>query len=301
MCAVSIRVVNPHRLPPSVMAHSLDGLFANWYISYVLHEHSALSCIYGREVAVENALRVAQRAWKLSPADTRPAFDVFTLATFTRTRNTNESRCGLPENCTALLSHPLVEYFDAPLYSVDGLGQYIVDARVPTGYRAVPSVLFAPYGGSNPHRCAATQDRISPIPLWFFERDLQGACLGVPVDRACRGDMQLLRGEYEIGFFEKKTTLKIKFDWPNYAPSEKQIRGTKKSPMHTVARLAKLTAGAVRNFMVDPQRTMIDTANPQPWNIGTANGEVSVQDVLLLGVIFVSDGAAMPLLAARIQ
>lgn len=34
-----------------------------------------------------------------------------------------------------------------------------------------------------------------------------------------------------------------------------------------------------------------------PWKIGTQSGEVSIANVLLLGVIFVSGGAAMPLLA----
>ena len=34
-------------------------------------------------------------------------------------------------------------------------------------------------------------------------------------------------------------------------------------------------------------------------DIGAGPWEVSIVDVLLLGVIFVSDGAAMPLLAAR--
>ena len=44
---------------------------------------------------------------------------------------------------------------------------------------------------------------------------------------------------------------------------------------------------------------MIDNVGAQPCTIGTGPGELNVRNVFLLGLIFVSDGAAMPLLAVR--
>ena len=44
---------------------------------------------------------------------------------------------------------------------------------------------------------------------------------------------------------------------------------------------------------------MIDHAGAQPFTIGTGPGELNVRNVFLLGIIFVSDGAAMPLLAVH--
>ena len=87
--------------------------------------------------------------------------------------------------------------------------------------------------------------------------------------------------------------------------------------MYTLSRLARLTANTVYNFMKarlllhlkgittcscsaqDAEGHKIDWTQLHWHDIGSGPLEVSVADVLLLGVVFVSDGAAMPLLAAR--
>ena len=87
--------------------------------------------------------------------------------------------------------------------------------------------------------------------------------------------------------------------------------------MYTLSRLARLTANTVYNFMKasvlsrlkwittylysaqDAEGHKIDWTQLHWHDIGSGPLEVGVADVLLLGVVFVSDGAAMPLLAAR--
>ena len=133
----------------------------------------------------------------------------------------------------------------------------------------LPSVLFSPYAQRSPQRSQTIQNRVVPIPILFYERRSEGDHLGVPVLSACAGNVKLVQGDYEPELLKHRTTLKLKFSvrppscslasllitcsisdqWPNYAASERQIRGTAKSPMHNLDRLAKLAAGAVRNFM----------------------------------------------------
>jgi hypothetical protein len=189
-----------------------DFPLSEMYITVALHQLSALSSIYGSEVAVHTALRITQHAWRHLPAETRQDFDAFTISSFTRIwAVAGEYQDGLPLNCVPFSSHPLFNYFDAPTYGF-GLGQFIVDAPVPTGYRAIPSILFAPYMQVNHRRYLTTRSRISPIPIWFFQRDAEGDFLGVAIESACEGQVQLLGGEYELVALKPKTTLKMKFN-----------------------------------------------------------------------------------------
>ena len=65
-----------------------------------------------------------------------------------------------------------------------------------------------------------------------------------------------------------------------------------------VSNLAHRLQTACLNAFQDERKVVIDEdLSSQPWRIGTQAGDIDVSDVLLLGVIFVSDGAIMPLLA----
>jgi hypothetical protein len=196
----------------ALSSSSADCSFAETYVRIALHELSALSSIYGRETAVQNALRVVERAWKTVPAAVRPPLSTFTAASFTYLWAETDERQNLPEGCVPLLCNPFVDYFDAPMYG-DGIrSHYIVDGRVPTGYRAIPSVLFAPYIQTNPRRHLATRERINPIPIWFFNNTGRNDCFGVPVDGSCGGSIQLLCGDHKLEVLRHKTTLKLKFN-----------------------------------------------------------------------------------------
>ncbi|KZV70059.1 hypothetical protein PENSPDRAFT_685820 [Peniophora sp. CONT] len=280
--------------PPSLQLILIDG-----YVRPSIYNFHALSSIFGHDEAVRIVSRVVLRAWKQTPADTRPTVDVFTLHNFTRLWAIPGAwQHGLPPDYVAFLADPPVKHFNAPLYyGIDLVGRYIVDASLPIGYRGIPSTPFAPYSQISQQRYESILEHLDHMPIWFFERGPGGHRLGVPLETAVGGDVQMLNDVHELDDLRDKKSLKLKFNWPNYPSSEKQIR----SPMHTLNRLVKLTAGAVRNFMHDSEGHKLDSALQQWSDIGTGPGEVNVGTVLLLGIHFVSDGAAMPLLATQEQ
>ncbi|VDC01623.1 unnamed protein product [Peniophora sp. CBMAI 1063] len=288
---------------------SFDELLAEMHARLALGESSALSSIFGLDIAVQITFRIARHAWNLTPATARPTIDVFTKYCCSSTHATSitdydGNSYGHLMRCVPFLSHPFIEYFDAPTYGIGTSAPYIVDAGIPAGYAAIPSTLFAPYAEGNPQRRSqSTQNHVPPLPIWFFEHDPRADdySFGLSIERAYKGNTNILYGRRELNILKRKTSLKMRFNWPRHTSSEKQIRGTKKSPMHSIDRLAQLTAGAVRNFMIDQMTAFKGDRDAHPWSIGTGTGEIGVQDVLLLGVLFVSDGTAMPLLASCLK
>ena len=188
---------------------------AEIYVKIALYASSAISAIFSPNIAASITLRVAQLAWDRVPATSRPPFDVFTEAHFPYMWSSTDARQpGLPLGCVSLLSpsSPDVKYFDAPLYGEDGSPKhYVVDAPMPPAYRAVPLTHFSPYAVWSQQRNNTIRDRISPIPILFFETRSQNISFGVPVDRAATADVQLLNGSHELDVLKSKTSLKIKF------------------------------------------------------------------------------------------
>ncbi|KZV71388.1 hypothetical protein PENSPDRAFT_734141 [Peniophora sp. CONT] len=274
------------------------------YLRFLLFD-SILTCIYGLDVAVDRALRVLRHAWNDIPPGERPSFYDFTTThtpVRSRLREYHQYRVVAPGAIPLFLPSCA---FDAPFYRATGLNAYesgycAMDVTaVNSDYaKFIPSTLFIPYKTRSSARCRQILERINPIPLWFFGED---GVLGFPV-QGNTNSIKLLHGQEALRLKSNDkpiSTLKIKFAWPNYQPDEKQIRATPNSPLNNLNTLASRTAGAVRTYMSDETKKVMVNENlvPQPWKIGTQPGEVRIADVLLLGVIFVSEGAAMPLLS----
>ncbi|VDB82633.1 unnamed protein product [Peniophora sp. CBMAI 1063] len=281
---------------------------ATQYLRFMLCT-TVLTRVFGVDVAVDRALRVARRAWGNLPTDEQMSFYAFVTAHFLPL----SLLPGGVEEGTLNGAIPLFlssSSLDAPVYTslnAEWPFYHIVDVIAPDGpqfLRPIPSTLFVPFGTRSHQRCRQVLERINPMPLWFIK---ENGLLGVPITGMDRC-MQLLRGRDELRLNSQSkpiTTLKIKFAWPNYVSAERQIRAWPNAPLNNLTKLAELTAGAVRKFMTDAGIGTINMVNQtlahQPWRIGTGAGEIKTVDVLLLGVIFVSDGAAMPLLAPRVK
>ncbi|KZV63218.1 hypothetical protein PENSPDRAFT_657500 [Peniophora sp. CONT] len=266
------------------------------YLKLILG-HTIMSCIYGTDVAVERALRVSLCAWSAITESARPeSFYELIRSMFPPLSNLSAYQgSGVPSGAIPLFLP--AGTLEAPVYHASDLylsAFYIVDVFASDHTRFIPSPLFIPYQPRSSLRCRDILEWVNPIPLWFFG---EGGILGVPIKGA--NGIKLVHGlEDSIG--EPITTLKIKFGWPNYKPDEKQIRGSTKLPLNNLSRLASLTANAVCEYMSSKtKKVKLNNSVPQRWAIGTGAGEISSADVVLLGVVFVSTRAVMPLLAVR--
>ncbi|VDC06267.1 unnamed protein product [Peniophora sp. CBMAI 1063] len=264
-----------------------------------------LTHIFDIELALDRALRILLSIWKGMPQHMQLPFYSF-VTTYFPTFSFLESHwetAGMPRGAISLFFP--VHALDAPMYQiqipyVQCPRYYIMDVVASDYSRFIPSTVFVPYKDRSSQRCRQVLDRINSMPLWFFGED---GSLGFPIEEG--GRVRLLHGDDPLHLMNSQnksiTTLKVKFGWPNYQPTEKQIRASPNGTLNNLNRLASLTAGAVRNFMGDEQKLeklMIDKSPGfHPWQIGTQPGRIRISDVILLGVIFVSDGAAMPLLA----
>ncbi|VDB91990.1 unnamed protein product [Peniophora sp. CBMAI 1063] len=270
-------------------AHLLDT------IRGVLLDHSALFLSSGSDAAVKQLARVVHHAWIRLPVDSRPLLHDFAATSLTYAPAIMDMQHHeLPSGCVLLRGAPGNQYLDAPLYDCGHLKYHVIDCCIPAGYRAIPSNLSTSYELWSPQRAWAVQSRINPCPILFFQRSSWSGCrFGVPVEEVANGGVDLLHGDHRLYALKDKTSLKIKMDWSGVRgqSGEKQIRGAKGSPLRNLNRLAKLTAGAVRKFMAGGGTT----------TTLEGLGEFTVRDVLLLGVIFVGDGAATPLLAVRMR
>jgi len=94
----------------------------------------------------------------------------------------------------------------------------------------------------------------------------------------------------------EKTSLKIKFGWHGYKEVKMQIQFG--NELLTARRLAILVAEKVKSFM---EKEMDNSSEDSRscWVIGKKLGQISADDVILLGIVFVSPGAVMPLLRLR--
>lgn len=110
-----------------------------------------------------------------------------------------------------------------------------------------------------------------------------------------------------ITFDIPRTSLKVVFNWAGYShvpPSQVQYSATTGlgPTTITVGQLSKRVANATRTFMRRAEDGWVQDNVRDPtgrYRIGRGPGRISEDDVLVLGILFVSPGAVMPLLQLR--
>ncbi|KZV67021.1 hypothetical protein PENSPDRAFT_667332 [Peniophora sp. CONT] len=155
---------------------------------------------------------------------------------------------------------------------------HILDVRVTDTPRIIPATIVIPYA-KQPSRCNTELDNTDMLPLWFWQHS---GALGVPIT-ANNLDCLSESPSRIMG-----TSLKVAFAWLNYGVLEKQVqlRGAKTQSKVAVTEYERGSVG--RTDWQDSR-----------YKIGTRPGYIGVQDVLLLGIVFVSPGRVMPLLQLR--
>jgi len=182
------------------------------------------------------------------------------------------------------------------------------DLRLPDTERR----LVIPFRPFIPYESTARQEpelsKTDMIPFFFFNED---GTFGVNI----LDDQENFRMLDNVTPLDReslcRSTLKVKFGWPNYPNAELQIRFAKRSSKTegkiavTARRLASRVAGTTRLFMAEANELRMGAVIKYKlgplfefpdWRIGTDPGQITYRDVILLGVIFVSPGSIMPIL-----
>jgi len=180
-------------------------------------------------------------------------------------------------------------HFSPPIRTQYG-DTWVLDHAVRNGGSVVPQQLWAPQGQGGDRRRYVDQVQFR-MPIFFV--NMNGG-LGVPVMSAAAGHMQL-RDAYLPPSPIDKTTTKIRIGWPGYAPSEHQVQlrdqTPKKNPI-SFDRFVKHVGSRVRQFLMDCER--IHVQQPFSWTVG--HGNITSDEVMLIGVVQVSESSWMPIL-----
>ncbi|VDC00994.1 unnamed protein product [Peniophora sp. CBMAI 1063] len=275
-----------------------------------VHHGSVLSLALGSpDVVVDRVIRLAYRSWKSATGQhTLPTFDAYLQAAYMHRGflPPQAAHYGLPHNVVLFFAYNEAGFHETDIVwsrDDDVAEAYrwrrwvVMDVIAPQPHLIIPfREPFIPYQG-NAARMEAALNKMDVLPVWFTQTN---RTVGVPVD-AANEILALLPPNRTFGRSQAHT-IKIKFSWPGYNPCDKQVRllraGQARASV-TVARLAQLVASSVHNFMGEATASGPTLGSPGQWRIGIQPGQISVHDVVLLGIAFVSEGAAIPLLQVR--
>ncbi|KAI9435045.1 hypothetical protein H4582DRAFT_1972450 [Lactarius indigo] len=138
---------------------------------------------------------------------------------------------------------------------------------------------------------------LSP-PIFFVHRN---GALGLPLIQAAGGDCMSLQGASRPAPLGEtcSTHAQIRINWRGYRPWDDQIMIRTQTPRREIIQLEKFVkhvAKKVKKFM-DEGRQPNFYDNEQRYLIG--NGGITPGDVVLIGVVHVSQGSWMPILQAN--
>ncbi|VDC05489.1 unnamed protein product [Peniophora sp. CBMAI 1063] len=252
--------------------------------------NSVTALSFGLQPALERALRFMQPAWNHTVQ-----FEAFVASSTFRVGQLP----GVPSNSIAFFAYPElhIDPTDTFLIATGPHGWFnlycSIDIIAENPALIIPSRLFVPHEGSR--RMEAFLQRTDMLPI-FFSRT--GGGVGVRIDSNVDFDMLL-----DVPTRITAHSLKVILHLLNYTPNEKQIqlRTAAGSPNVSSRRLARLVAAKVSHFVREAERenpTITQWADPR-WRMGSGPGYIGSGDIVLLGIVFVSQGKITPLLRVR--
>ncbi|KZV66136.1 hypothetical protein PENSPDRAFT_689250 [Peniophora sp. CONT] len=263
--------------------------------------NTILNLTFGAQVAGDRAIRLvmplAEHAMAKYTKQRTPIHELV-IRSYCRPDISGNLPQGLPPGAIAFLAHEDSGIHPSDIIETANAARSrwcILDVRAQDPTRIIPATMLFPYA-LQPTRLNSELDRTDMLPLWFWQHSRS---LGIPITASnfdCIPDRPTRI---------EASSLKVALHWINYEPVEKQIQLRTKPNQGkgsvSLQRLAFLIAGAVRNAMStcemqDPDR--INWVNKR-WRIGVRPGYISVRDVILLGIVFVTPGRVMPLLQLR--
>ncbi|KZV71389.1 hypothetical protein PENSPDRAFT_684626 [Peniophora sp. CONT] len=263
------------------------------------HCNSILAAAFGVEFACSRASDHARRTWKVvqtaaGPAGTFADFDHFVFFSYSDLHETDIIPRDLPTRAIAFFAWTTFAFGAYTFQSRSAAWWHVLDIDAPNPALIVPMPIFKPYGQST-MRQENVMRETDPRALWFIRSD---GGLGVPVV----GELPVLwHGHKDFLRLDgsPRKTIKIKVNWPGYERWEKQIRPMSDKGDNSVKRLANLVANKVNLFLSEHDINQGHTGTNPRYVVGTQPGQISARDVLLLGIVIVSGGAAMPIVQLR--
>ncbi|KAH9980585.1 hypothetical protein BJV74DRAFT_887741 [Russula compacta] len=175
-----------------------------------------------------------------------------------------------------------------PSTNIDNRPAWLLDYEVQNG-TVIPQRIWSPGTPSDAQRY---NNVALNMPIFFIHNDLR--TLGLRVAHAAEGDcLGLLNARFTAPVGTCHTTS-IRIKWPGYVEWQTQIMTRDQTAGHntiTLETLAKRVARAVRKFL--------EFAAEQPcqypdWRVGI--GGIVNNDIVLIGLIHVSQGSWQPIL-----
>ncbi|KAF8498670.1 hypothetical protein F5888DRAFT_1690907 [Russula emetica] len=171
-------------------------------------------------------------------------------------------------------------HFTRPPLTINGRDAWVLDYDVRSGGSV----------GQGDRRRYVNQIQFR-MPVFFVGID---GSLGVPVLNAAAGHMQA-RDPHLALPLQTKTTTKIRIAWPGYSPSEHQVQLRDQTPtknLITFDRFVKNVGSRVRRFLMEcGERVPVQHSK---WMVG--HGNITSDEVMLIGIVQVSEGSWMPIL-----
>ncbi|KAI9510125.1 hypothetical protein F5148DRAFT_640665 [Russula earlei] len=186
----------------------------------------------------------------------------------------------------------LGHFFAAPPAGLESHQQdWVIDLATKDTGLVIPQQIWAPRKPSDAQRYVY-HEQLRP-PIFFIHKD--GESLGIPVTEAAAGNCMHLRGADQAAAVGPTNHTQIRINWCGYRYLEwsDQImiqRQTKETI--SLEKFAKYVAGKVLKFMEVAKSSA--HVNDQRWLIG--DNHITPRNVILIGVIQVSQGSWMPIL-----
>jgi len=133
------------------------------------------------------------------------------------------------------------------------------------------------------------------MPVYFVHNDR--ATIGLPLLKAVEGSRATLLGAGDAAPIGNVSSMCIRINWPGYGDWRSQVMTKDQTSAHntiTVEKFAKRVAATVCRFLdqlVEAER--LEGQDPN-WRIGA--GGITKEQVILIGVVHVSQGSWQPIL-----
>ncbi|VDB98609.1 unnamed protein product [Peniophora sp. CBMAI 1063] len=192
----------------------------------------------------------------------------------------------------ARVGHPS----SAHVYQSDTDRQWFVpDVASPDLHRFVRLEPPVAYAQRSTSRADYVRDIIDPLPFWAIPSTGTMGTVGVPVKTRTTEVLMYGKKSFLTADGKARSTVNVQFKWPGYSREFKaQIRiksDAKDCGSGTYQRLVNLVKGSVRNFIDAYAQEPCQNAH---WAVGP--GRITADDLVLVAVVVVSQGAVMPIL-----
>jgi len=182
-------------------------------------------------------------------------------------------------------------------YSFFILSPAVENARPPFAVNGRPlDYAISQAGTVVPQRMWSPTDarRVSlNMPIFFLNNDC--VTLGIPLLKAVGRDRAMLLGARDTAPVGNATTLYLRINWPGYNDWSSQIMTRDQTIVQntiTLEQFAKRVANAVGRFLDEAQ--LFEGQDPH-WRVGAGRGIIR-EDVILIGIVQVSQGSWQPIL-----